>query len=137
MYRFVNGVPQPNFPYQISRIYQGIPNNIDAAFRWSGNNKIYFMKGNLFSLCFSLLLKNLKIHWTRYYYKTLSKLFGFYDYFSLSQMFILFNSKLVVLGMQRCKIARIHLNNNLNTLTKNLKYLNNAVTSIWKKHYLF
>ena len=36
----------PNYPKQISKGFAGIPSNIDAAFVWSGNGKIYFTKGS-------------------------------------------------------------------------------------------
>ena len=34
------------FPKKISDGFEGIPNNIDAAFVWSRNDKIYFFKGS-------------------------------------------------------------------------------------------
>ena len=30
---------------QISQVFQGLPNDIDAATLWTGNNKAYFFKG--------------------------------------------------------------------------------------------
>lgn len=35
-------------PKNISEGFDGIPNNIDTAFVWSGNGKTYFVKGELF-----------------------------------------------------------------------------------------
>ena len=35
----------PGYPREISDIFPGLPNNIDSAFRWSGNGKIYVTKG--------------------------------------------------------------------------------------------
>merc|ERR1712061_901475 len=34
------------FPKDISKGFEGIPNNIDAAFVWAKNDKIYFFKGS-------------------------------------------------------------------------------------------
>ena len=34
------------FPKKISDGFEGIPNNVDAAFVWSRNDKIYFFKGS-------------------------------------------------------------------------------------------
>lgn len=39
--RFASG-----YPRQISSDWTGLPNNVDAAFTWSGNGRIYFIKGN-------------------------------------------------------------------------------------------
>ncbi len=33
-----------SFLRQISKGFEGIPSNVDAAFVWSGNDKIYFFK---------------------------------------------------------------------------------------------
>ena len=30
---------------QMSQVFQGLPNDIDAATLWTGNNKAYFFKG--------------------------------------------------------------------------------------------
>ena len=43
MYRFQNGRYRGSD--KVSALYDGIPNNIDAAFQWSGNGRLYFMKG--------------------------------------------------------------------------------------------
>ena len=43
-WRFSNQTLDPGYPKEISRGFEGIPNNIDAAFVWSGNGKIYFFK---------------------------------------------------------------------------------------------
>ena len=37
------------FPRQISDVFPGLPNHIDSAFRWNGNGKVYFTKGNRLS----------------------------------------------------------------------------------------
>ena len=37
--------PDQGYPKPISHGFQGIPNNVDTAFVWSGNDKIYFFKG--------------------------------------------------------------------------------------------
>ena len=34
------------FPKQISDGFEGIPSNVDAAFVWGRNDKIYFFKGS-------------------------------------------------------------------------------------------
>eukprot|EP00088_Acartia_fossae_P029845 TRINITY_DN30787_c0_g1_i10.p1 TRINITY_DN30787_c0_g1~~TRINITY_DN30787_c0_g1_i10.p1 ORF type:complete len:554 (-),score=76.57 TRINITY_DN30787_c0_g1_i10:161-1822(-) len=44
-WRFSNMRMDPNYPKLIEKGFEGIPNNIDAAFVWSGNGKIYFFKG--------------------------------------------------------------------------------------------
>ena len=44
-WRFSNGEPDPGYPKLIRKGFAGIPDNVDAAFVWSGNEKIYFFKG--------------------------------------------------------------------------------------------
>ena len=39
-------------PRNISEGFDGIPNNIDTAFVWSGNGKTYFKKGTGFFFFF-------------------------------------------------------------------------------------
>ena len=43
-WKFENMKPYPGYPKDLSGGFPGIPNNIDAAFVWSGNGKIYFFK---------------------------------------------------------------------------------------------
>lgn len=40
------GQPQRGNPLLISSRFPGLPRNLDAAFVWSGNGKLYFIKGN-------------------------------------------------------------------------------------------
>ena len=35
------------YPKKIARGFEGIPNDVDAAFVWTGNEKIYFFKVSL------------------------------------------------------------------------------------------
>lgn len=43
-WRFSDMTRDPGYPKQIAKGFAGIPNNVDAAFVWSGNGKIYFFK---------------------------------------------------------------------------------------------
>ena len=40
-----NMSPVPGYPKDISEGFPGIPSDVDTAFVWGGNNKIYFFKG--------------------------------------------------------------------------------------------
>lgn len=44
-WRFENTNMDSGYPKLISKGFEGVPDNIDAAFVWSGNHKIYFFKG--------------------------------------------------------------------------------------------
>ena len=44
-WRFSNRRKDAHYPKLISKGFDGIPDNLDAAFVWSGNGKIYFFKG--------------------------------------------------------------------------------------------
>ena len=35
-----------NYAQTISDVFPGLPPNVDAATVWTGNNKLYFFKGN-------------------------------------------------------------------------------------------
>ena len=43
-WKFENQAPQDGYPRAISIGFEGIPNNIDTVFVWSGNGKMYFFK---------------------------------------------------------------------------------------------
>lgn len=43
-WRFSDLSVDSGYPKKISKGFSGIPDNIDAAFVWSGNGKIYFFK---------------------------------------------------------------------------------------------
>ena len=43
-WRFNGKIPDTGYPKKISKGFAGVPDNIDAAFVWSGNGKIYFFK---------------------------------------------------------------------------------------------
>jgi matrix metalloproteinase-14 (membrane-inserted) len=47
-WKFSNMQPLPGYPKSIQAGFPGIPANLDAAFVWSGNGKIYFFKGEKF-----------------------------------------------------------------------------------------
>merc|ERR1711963_831282 len=36
------------YPKQLDKGFSGIPNNVDAAFVWPVNDKIYFFKGSIY-----------------------------------------------------------------------------------------
>ena len=44
-WRFTNGKKDSDYPKLIRKGFDGIPDDLDAAFVWSGNGKIYFFKG--------------------------------------------------------------------------------------------
>ncbi|XP_039256216.2 matrix metalloproteinase-14-like [Styela clava] len=46
IHRYINGIPMHGYPKRISEVYKGIPSNLDTAFVWSGNGKVYFVKGD-------------------------------------------------------------------------------------------
>lgn len=39
-WKFDNMEMEPRYPKDIDRGFQGIPNNVDAAFVWGGNGKV-------------------------------------------------------------------------------------------------
>ena len=45
-WKFNNKEPVPGYPKDIGDNFEGVPNNVDAAFVWSGNGKMYFFKNN-------------------------------------------------------------------------------------------
>jgi len=45
-YRFTNMTMDAGYPKSISDGFSGIPANIDTAFVWGGNGKIYFFQGD-------------------------------------------------------------------------------------------
>ena len=47
-WRFTDMQMDSDYPKDISDGFEGIPSNIDTAFVWSGNGKIYFFKGDKF-----------------------------------------------------------------------------------------
>lgn len=44
-WRWRDNAIDPGYPKQIREGFAGIPDNIDAAFVWGGNDKTYFIKG--------------------------------------------------------------------------------------------
>lgn len=44
-WRLSRNTTDPGYPKLIRKGFDGIPNDVDAAFVWSGNDKIYFFKG--------------------------------------------------------------------------------------------
>jgi matrix metalloproteinase-14 (membrane-inserted) len=47
-WKFINQQPQPSYPKDLSVGFPGIPSNLDAAFVWGGNGKIYVVKDQLY-----------------------------------------------------------------------------------------
>ncbi len=45
-WRLTNDAVAPGYPRKISRDWKGLPDNIDAAFTWTDNEKTYFFKGS-------------------------------------------------------------------------------------------
>jgi len=45
VWKFMAGGPAAGYPKPISEEFPGLPNDLDAAFVWSGNNRYYFFKG--------------------------------------------------------------------------------------------
>lgn len=53
-WRYSNMSLDTGYPKHISKGFAGIPNDVDGAFVWSGNGKIYFFKVSKqegYSLC--------------------------------------------------------------------------------------
>lgn len=48
-WRFENQQEKPGYPRAINRGFNGLPDNLDAAFTWSGNGNAYFVKGKGFT----------------------------------------------------------------------------------------
>lgn len=46
-WQYQNKVLQSGYPMEISAEFAGVPSDLDAAFVWSGNGRIYFVKGQL------------------------------------------------------------------------------------------
>jgi matrix metalloproteinase-14 (membrane-inserted) len=47
-WKFNNTRPLPGYPRNMSLGFPGAPSNVDAAFVWGGNGKIYFVKDDVF-----------------------------------------------------------------------------------------
>ena len=45
-WRFTNFKADAEYPKELSEGFAGVPSNVDTAFVWSGNGKIYFFKGS-------------------------------------------------------------------------------------------
>ena len=43
-WKFENQIYQPGYPKSLEVGFPGIPGNLDSAFVWGGNGKIYFTK---------------------------------------------------------------------------------------------
>ena len=50
-----------NYPQAISDVFPGLPPNVDAATVWTGNNKLYFFKGNTV-FCLPIQLNYVQIY---------------------------------------------------------------------------
>ena len=60
---FVNQEPVSSVGHAIADLFPGIPDNLDAAFVWSGNGRIYFVKVQL-----SVWVNLVKVQWSVWNY---------------------------------------------------------------------